>query len=144
MNDVVKTVSDMITAGYESMTRAEKQLANSLLDNYPVSGLGSITTVAEAAGVSTPTVVRMVGNVLFESMVGVVPFVGDAFDFVWKSNAKNVRLLKADLADPETTRRSSMAVVGISAAVVVALTAITVAAMLLSLWLLVRIADAIF
>lgn len=65
MNDVVKTVSDMITAGYESMTRAEKQLANSLLDNYPVSGLGSITTVAEAAGVSTPTVVRMVQKLGF-------------------------------------------------------------------------------
>jgi DNA-binding MurR/RpiR family transcriptional regulator len=62
---VVKTVSDMITAGYESMTRAEKQLANSLLDNYPVSGLGSITTVAEAAGVSTPTVVRMVQKLGF-------------------------------------------------------------------------------
>lgn len=66
MNDVVKTVSDMITAGYESMTRAEKQLANSLLDNYPVSGLGSITTVAEAAGVSTPTVVRMVQKLGFK------------------------------------------------------------------------------
>ena len=66
MTDVVKTVSDMITAGYESMTRAEKQLANSLLDNYPVSGLGSITTVAEAAGVSTPTVVRMVQKLGFK------------------------------------------------------------------------------
>ena len=66
MNDVVKTVSDMITAGYESMTRAEKQLANSLLDNYPVSGLGSITTVAEAAGISTPTVVRMVQKLGFK------------------------------------------------------------------------------
>jgi DNA-binding MurR/RpiR family transcriptional regulator len=55
----------MITAGYESMTRAEKQLANSLLDNYPVSGLGSITTVAEAAGISTPTVVRMVQKLGF-------------------------------------------------------------------------------
>jgi DNA-binding MurR/RpiR family transcriptional regulator len=63
---VVKTVSDMITAGYESMTRAEKQLANSLLDNYPVSGLGSITTVAEAASVSTPTVVRMVQKLGFK------------------------------------------------------------------------------
>lgn len=66
MTDVVKTVSDMITEGYESMTRAEKQLANSLLDNYPVSGLGSITTVAEAAGVSTPTVVRMVQKLGFK------------------------------------------------------------------------------
>ena len=55
----------MITAGYDSMTRAEKQLANSLLDNYPVSGLGSITTVAEAANVSTPTVVRMVQKLGF-------------------------------------------------------------------------------
>ncbi|MGO8396414.1 MurR/RpiR family transcriptional regulator, partial [Rhizobium ruizarguesonis] len=42
------------------LTRAEKQLAESLLDNYPVSCLGSITTIAENAGVSTPTVVRMV------------------------------------------------------------------------------------
>jgi DNA-binding MurR/RpiR family transcriptional regulator len=66
VSHVVKTVSDMITAGYESMTRAEKQLANSLLDNYPVSGLGSITTVAEAASVSTPTVVRMVQKLGFK------------------------------------------------------------------------------
>lgn len=55
-----KTVSDIISAGYETLTRAERQLAAFLLENYPVSGLGSITTVAENAGVSTPTVVRMV------------------------------------------------------------------------------------
>ncbi|MDB5552477.1 MAG: transcriptional regulator, RpiR family [Rhizobium sp.] len=66
VSHVIKTISDMITAGYESMTRAEKQLANSLLDNYPVSGLGSITTVAEAASVSTPTVVRMVQKLGFK------------------------------------------------------------------------------
>jgi DNA-binding MurR/RpiR family transcriptional regulator len=65
LSNVSKTVSDMITAGYEAMTRAEKQLANSLLDNYPVSGLGSITAVAEAAKVSTPTVVRMVQKLGF-------------------------------------------------------------------------------
>lgn len=66
MSNVIKTVSDMITARYDSMTRAEKQLANSLLDNYPVSGLGSITAVAEAAKVSTPTVVRMVQKLGFK------------------------------------------------------------------------------
>ncbi|MDO9414609.1 MurR/RpiR family transcriptional regulator [Pararhizobium sp.] len=54
------TVSDVINASYTTLTRAEKQLATTLLDNYPVSGLGSITTVAENAGVSTPTVARMV------------------------------------------------------------------------------------
>ncbi|MGF6174057.1 MurR/RpiR family transcriptional regulator [Ensifer sp. 4252] len=54
------TVSDVINAHFTALTRAERQLAETLLDNYPVSGLGSITTVAENAGVSTPTVARMV------------------------------------------------------------------------------------
>ena len=78
-------------------------------------------------GVSVPTVVRMVGNVLFDSMLGVVPFAGDAFDFMWKSNAKNVRLLRADLVEPQRTRRSSLAAIAISVMVVLALTTITVA-----------------
>ena len=59
------TVSDVINAHFAVLTRAEKQLAAMLLDNYPVSGLGSITTVAENAGVSTPTVARMVQKIGF-------------------------------------------------------------------------------
>jgi DNA-binding MurR/RpiR family transcriptional regulator len=53
------TVAERIRGKFENLTRAERQLANVMLDNYPVSGLGSITAIAEAAGVSTPTVVRM-------------------------------------------------------------------------------------
>ena len=53
------TVAERIRSRFESLTRAERQLAAAMLDNYPVSGLGSITTVAEASGVSTPTVARM-------------------------------------------------------------------------------------
>lgn len=53
------TVAERIRGRFESLTRAEKQLANAMLENYPVSGLGSITVVAEASGVSPPTVVRM-------------------------------------------------------------------------------------
>lgn len=58
-------MSDVINAHFSVLTRAEKQLAATLLDNYPVSGLGSITTVAENAGVSTPTVARMVQKIGF-------------------------------------------------------------------------------
>ena len=60
MPATARTVSDVIRVRYDSLTRAEKQLADSLLENYPVSGLGSITVIAENAGVSTPTVARMV------------------------------------------------------------------------------------
>lgn len=53
------TVAERIRTRFEDLTRAERQLANVMLESYPVSGLGSITAVAEAADVSTPTVVRM-------------------------------------------------------------------------------------
>ena len=53
------TVAERIRGHFESLTRAERQLANTMLANYPVSGLGSITAVSESAGVSTPTVARM-------------------------------------------------------------------------------------
>ncbi len=61
----LKTVSDIIGASYDTLTRAERQLAETLLDNYPVSGLVSITALAENARVSTPTVVRMVQKLGF-------------------------------------------------------------------------------
>jgi len=54
------TIEERLQGRIDRLTRAERQLAQSLLENYPVSGLGSITTVAQNADVSTPTVVRMV------------------------------------------------------------------------------------
>ncbi|OYU38244.1 MAG: RpiR family transcriptional regulator [Pseudorhodobacter sp. PARRP1] len=41
------------------LTRAERQLASHVLSHYPVAALGSITILAKAASVSTPTVVRL-------------------------------------------------------------------------------------
>ncbi len=58
-NDQNLTVSQRIQNCFDELTRAERQLANAILDNYPVSGLGSITALADASGVSTPTVARM-------------------------------------------------------------------------------------
>ncbi len=59
------TIADAIQAMRSEMTRAELQLADAILDNYPVSGLGSITELAEKAEVSTPTVARMVQKLGF-------------------------------------------------------------------------------
>lgn len=53
------TVAQRIHDGFDELTRAERQLANIILENYPVSGLGSITALAENSDVSTPTVARM-------------------------------------------------------------------------------------
>ena len=53
------TVSDIIRDKFNVLTRAERKLANVLLDNCPVSGMTSITRLAELAEVSPPSVVRM-------------------------------------------------------------------------------------
>ncbi|MFN7023888.1 MAG: MurR/RpiR family transcriptional regulator [Pseudorhizobium sp.] len=66
MPTTARTVSDVIRTRYDSLTRAERQLADRILENYPVSGLGSITVIAENAGVSTPTVARMVQKLGFK------------------------------------------------------------------------------
>jgi hypothetical protein len=37
---------------------------------------------------------RMLGNVALDGVFGAVPLVGDAFDVLWRSNRRNVRLLR--------------------------------------------------
>ncbi len=59
------TVAERLHRAMDGLTRAERQLAYVLLENYPVSGLGSITSVARKANVSTPTVARMVQKLGF-------------------------------------------------------------------------------
>ncbi len=63
--DQAQTIAERLNAAFGELTRAERQLAGSLLENYPVSGLSSITAVAKKAQVSTPTVVRMVQKLGF-------------------------------------------------------------------------------
>lgn len=50
---------------------------------------------AAQMGASTATLVRMIWNVILETLVGAVPVVGDVFDFAWKANNRNVALLEA-------------------------------------------------
>ena len=59
------SIAEMIHANRDAMTRSESQLINVILDEYPISGLCSITELAEKAGVSTPTVGRMLQKLGF-------------------------------------------------------------------------------
>ncbi|MQQ10249.1 SIS domain-containing protein [Epibacterium sp. SM1979] len=60
------SVRELIRAQYADLTQTERKFAQALLDNYPVAGLASITIVAQNAGVSTPTVARMVQKLGFK------------------------------------------------------------------------------
>lgn len=61
----MQTIAERLQNKTGDLTRAERQLSDVILKNYPASGLGTITTLAEAANVSTPTVARLVQKLGF-------------------------------------------------------------------------------
>lgn len=68
--------------------------------------LGDIVTAAMGAymvwearnlGMSKWQLMRMTANVGIDAALGAIPLVGDAFDFIWRSNSKNLRIIKKHL-----------------------------------------------
>jgi hypothetical protein len=75
--------------------------------------LGDVVTTALGAyvvwearnlGLSKWQLTRMGANVAFDAMLGLVPLVGDAADFFFRSNTRNLRILRRHLDKhyPET------------------------------------------
>ncbi|HBM59216.1 MurR/RpiR family transcriptional regulator [Salipiger marinus] len=60
------TVRQLIREHHAQLTQSERKFAQALLDDYPGAGLSSITQAAANAGVSTPTVARMVQKLGFK------------------------------------------------------------------------------
>jgi hypothetical protein len=66
----------------------------------------SIYVLKESArlGVSRRTLARMAGNIALDFGLGALPLVGDAFDFAFKANRRNLRLLQKSLPAGEQSR----------------------------------------
>lgn len=61
-----------------------------------IGALLSFYVLYEGARLGMPSgvLVRMGGNILVETIVGAIPFLGDIFDFVWQANTKNLALIE--------------------------------------------------
>ncbi|OHC99988.1 MAG: hypothetical protein A3H25_11285 [Sphingomonadales bacterium RIFCSPLOWO2_12_FULL_63_15] len=77
---------------------------DSLVGLVPV--VGDLATAAMGAwmvwearnlGMSKWQLTRMAGNVGIDTLVGAIPFAGDIFDFLYKSNTKNLRIIRKHL-----------------------------------------------
>jgi hypothetical protein len=82
-----------------------------ILDLVPVAGdvaaaaLGSyMVWEARNLGMSKGQMARMAGNVGFDFLLGLIPFVGAVPDFFFRSNSRNLKLIKRhlDRHHPET------------------------------------------
>ena len=58
---------------------------------------GYIVWEAKNLGLPRWKLWRMIGNIGIDSAVGAVPIIGDAFDVVYRSNTKNLRIVKRHL-----------------------------------------------
>ena len=77
---------------------------DSLLGLLPV--LGDLVTAAMGAymvwearnlGMSKWQLIRMAANVGVDTAIGAIPIAGDAFDLIWRSNSKNLRIIRKHL-----------------------------------------------
>ena len=84
---------------------------DSIVGLVPV--LGDVVTAAMGAwlvwearnlGMSKFHIARMSGNLVFDTAIGFIPLVGDAVDFLFRSNTRNLRIVKRwlDKHHPET------------------------------------------
>lgn len=72
---------------------------------------GYVVLLASRFGAPTTVIVRMLGNVAVDTVVGTVPLLGDLFDAGFKSNTRNLALLERHLAAPAATHRASRLVI---------------------------------
>ncbi|MBW4621775.1 MAG: DUF4112 domain-containing protein [Cyanosarcina radialis HA8281-LM2] len=75
-------------------------------DFLGMSFSGYLVLEAALMGLPKVTLIRMAANILLETLVGTVPFVGDWFDFAWKANVKNMALLEAHLTSGRASKRA--------------------------------------
>ena len=77
---------------------------DSLVGLIPV--IGDLATAAMGAwlvwearnlGMSKWQITRMAANVGIDTVIGAIPFAGDAFDFFFKSNTKNLKIIRKHL-----------------------------------------------
>ncbi|WP_311267027.1 DUF4112 domain-containing protein [Sphingobium sp. WCS2017Hpa-17] len=77
---------------------------DSLVGLVPV--VGDLATAAMGAwivwearnlGMSKWQITRMAANVGVDTVIGAIPFAGDLFDFLYKSNTKNLRIIRKHL-----------------------------------------------
>jgi len=111
-----------------------------------VPGVGDFATTAASVyimaagvryGVPKVTLLRMAANVAVDYLLGSVPVVGDLFDAAWKSNKKNVELLRERAArSGEEARRGRLSDWLFLGLIVVVLLAMLAGSIAVSLWLL--------
>jgi hypothetical protein len=101
---------------------------------------GYIVIRAAGLGASGATLLRMLGNLAIDALVGTIPVLGDIFDLTFRANERNLRLLDAHVKAPARQGRADlMVVLGVTLAVL----GIVVGMIVLAGWIAAQILSAL-
>lgn len=112
----IEELADLLDSRFRVPGTSIRFGLDSLLGLVPGIGDGATAVAAlylvlraHQLGVPRSLIVRMLGNVGLDMLVGSIPLVGDLFDLGFKSNRRNVALVKHHLAasdeGPQRVRR---------------------------------------
>lgn len=85
-------IRDILTRKDFDLTRSETKIAQVLLDEYPTAGLGTAKSLAKRAGVSDPTVIRLVTKIGFD---GFAAFRGKLLEEVEAGSRSPLMMMEA-------------------------------------------------
>ncbi len=80
-----------------------------------------IVGAAIKARLPRSAIARMVSNVALDGLIGAIPFLGDAFDMVFKANTRNVQIFREAMAGHRAPARDSLFVAGVFLAILLIL-----------------------
>ncbi|MBA3634040.1 MAG: DUF4112 domain-containing protein [Acidobacteria bacterium] len=92
-------------------------------------------------GVPKITLLRMAFNIGLDYIVGVIPFIGDTFDLFWKSNKRNMDLIRERATGKDKGTTGDYLFVGL---IILALIVILVGSILVSVYILWELISKIF
>ncbi|WKN40459.1 DUF4112 domain-containing protein [Tunicatimonas pelagia] len=92
-----------------------------------IPGLGDATSLAISGalvyymakhGASRKVVIMMLGNVALDALFGSIPVLGNLFDFFYKANTRNIRLLKRHYAEKKYQGKGTGILMGVAATII--------------------------
>ncbi|MCK7545442.1 DUF4112 domain-containing protein [Marinobacter bryozoorum] len=69
---------------------------------------GYILVEAQRAGASRKARAHILKNILLDAVIGSVPVLGDGFDFFYKANLRNARILRDELSEISGSSNSAV------------------------------------
>ncbi|MEO0330652.1 MAG: DUF4112 domain-containing protein [Bacteroidota bacterium] len=91
-----------------------------------IPGLGDATSLAISGtlvyymakhGVSRKVIIMMLGNIALDAIFGSIPILGNLFDFFYKANTRNIRLLKRHYEERKYQGKGTGILLGIGLAI---------------------------